>query len=51
MSVRGLLGKRMPPDGIGGDCELGSLGMGKVGTDGELYDDGGAEPDEYKDTK
>lgn len=47
MSESGALGRRIPPSrGRGGDCELGSRGMGKAVTDGELKDDGGADPDE-----
>lgn len=49
MSVRGLLGRRIPPpDGIGGDWEFGSRGIGNVDAAGELYVEGGA--DEYTDT-
>jgi len=48
--VRGLLGRRIPPEGMGGDWELGSRGIGNVDAAGELYEDGGADPDEYIDT-
>ena len=48
ISERGALGRRMPPSGgtKGGDCELGSRGMGKVEADGELNDEGGLDPPE-----
>ncbi len=49
MSESGAFGRRMPPS-KGGDCELGSRGMGKVDAAGELNDDGGLDPDEYTDT-
>lgn len=39
MSFSGALGRRMPVDSMGGDCELGSLGMGYGATAGELYPD------------
>lgn len=43
MSDRGALGRRMPfSTGIkGGDCELGSRGIGKVDVAGELKEEGG----------
>ncbi len=52
MSESGALGRRIPPSGgtKGGDCELGSRGMGKVEADGELNDEGGFDPPEYTDT-
>ena len=47
MSESGALGSRIPPSrGRGGDCELGSLGMEKDETAGELKEEGGAEPEE-----
>ena len=48
ISERGALGRRMPPSGgtKGGDCELGSRGIGKVEADGELNDEGGLDPPE-----
>ena len=48
MSESGALGRRMPPSGgtKGGDCELGSRGMGNVEADGELNDEGGLDPPE-----
>ena len=48
ISERGALGRRMPPSGgtKGGDCELGSRGMGNVEADGELNDEGGLDPPE-----
>ena len=36
MSPMGLLGRRMPPEDMGGDCEWGSRGMENVDTEGEL---------------
>lgn len=52
ISERGALGRRMPPSRgrSCGDWELGSRGMEKEETAGELKEDGGADPDEYVDT-
>lgn len=51
MSESGALGRRIPPSRIrGGDCELGSRGIGKAVTEGELNDEGGADPEEYTET-
>ena len=53
MSERGAFGSLMPParGPRGGDCEFGSRGMGYVWTAGELYDDGGSEPDDARETR
>lgn len=48
MSDSGALGSLIPESREpGGDWELGSLGMGYWGTDGELYPELGPDPDEY----
>lgn len=48
MSDNGALGRRMPPSRgkSWGDCELGSRGMEKDDTAGELKEEGGADPEE-----
>jgi len=48
MSDKGALGRRIPPsrEPKGGDWEERSRGRAKLVTAGELYDDGGADPEE-----
>ena len=45
MSDRGALERQIPLP-KGGDCEERSNGMENLVTAGELYDDGGADPEE-----
>ncbi len=49
ISERGAFGRRIPPS-IGGDCELGSRGMGNDAMAGELNDEDGTEPEEARET-
>ena len=39
MSLSGALGRRIPVDSMGGDCEFGSRGIWNGATAGELYPD------------
>jgi len=59
ISLRGALGSRIPPTPRGGDDDAedgreeradSEGGMLNDCTEGELYDEGGSDPDEYTDT-
>lgn len=50
ISERGAFGRRIPPS-MGGDCELGSRGMGNDAIAGELNDEDGTEPEEARETE